>query len=91
MVGDYVILLRLPAGDGAVLTLGKQKLLFRDGRIALVGADSLALRRLIRIFHIVQRSAQRLGHAPAFALVQRHQSCCRHVLPPIQSGVTRSG
>ena len=91
VVGDHIIVLPFPAGNGGILPLGKEKLLVSDRRIALIGCDQIAAIGFLWILHIVCYPAQGFGHGPALATMQRHQSCCRYLqnLPSKENGGER--
>ena len=82
MVGDHIILAAHPAGLLNVLILGEKKLGVGDPAVALPARNQPAAVRLLRIFGVVDDSADGLSHRAAFAGVQRHQARGCHVGTP---------
>ena len=79
MVGDHIILAAHSAGLLNVLILGEKKLGVGDPAVALPARNQPAAVCLLRIFGVVDDSADGLSHRAAFAGVQRHQTCGCHV------------
>ena len=79
MVGDHIILAAHSAGLLDVLIFGEKKLGVGDPAVALPACYQPAAVCLLRIFGVVDDSADGLSHRAAFAGVQRHQTCGCHV------------
>lgn len=79
MVGDHIILAAHSAGLLDVLILGEKKLGVGDPAVALPACYQPAAVRLLRIFGVVDDSADGLSHRAAFAGVERHQARGCHV------------
>ena len=82
MVGDHIILAAHSAGLLDVLIFGEKKLGVGDPAVALPARNQPAAVRLLRIFGVVDDSADGLSHRAAFAGVQRHQARGCHVGTP---------
>ena len=74
MVGDHIILATHSAGLLDVLILGEKELGVSNPAVALPACDQPAAVRLLRIFGVVDDSADGLSHRAAFAGVQGHQA-----------------
>ena len=79
MVGDHIILAAHSAGLLDVLILGEKELGVGDPAVALLACYQPAAVRLLRIFGVVDDSADGLPHRAAFAGVERHQARGCHV------------
>ena len=79
MVGDHIILAAHSAGLLGVLIFGEKELGIGDPAVALPACYQPAAVCLLRIFGVVDDSADGLSHRAAFAGVQRHQACGCHV------------
>ena len=82
MVGNHIILAAHSAGLLNVLILGEKKLGVGDPTVALPARNQPAAVCLLRIFGVVDDSADGLSHRAAFAGVQRHQARGCHVGTP---------
>ena len=78
MVGDHIILAAHSAGLLGVLIFGEKELGIGDPAVALPARYQPAAVRLLRIFGVVDDSADGLSHRAAFAGVERHQACGCH-------------
>ena len=79
MVGDHIVLAAHSAGLLDVLILGEKKLGIGDPAVALPACYQPAAVCLLRIFGVVDDSADGLSHRATFAGVERHQACGCHV------------
>jgi len=79
MVGDHIIPAAHSAGLLDVLILGEKKLGVGDPAVALPACYQPAAVCLLRIFGVVDDSADGLSHRAAFAGVERHQARGCHV------------
>ena len=82
MIGNCIILAAHSAGLLDVLIFGEKKLGVGDPAVALPARNQPAAVRLLRIFGVVDDSADGLSHRAAFAGVQRHQARGCHVGTP---------
>ena len=82
MVGDHIILAAHSAGLLGVLIFGEKELGIGDPAVALPACYQPAAVCLLRIFGVVDDSADGLSHRAAFAGVQRHQARGCHVGTP---------
>ena len=78
MVGDHIILAAHSAGLLGVLIFGEKELGIGDPAVALPACYQPAAVCLLRIFGVVDDSADGLSHRAAFAGVERNQACGCH-------------